>query len=192
MKKISLLALAVAAVMSSSAFAETGTLVFTGNLNAGSCTVTPGGDAGAGANAGEIAVDMGDVSFNDLETAASGTPTVGAAFTEIDLGLSCTSVGTATSVVMSFDPVGGTGVDATDGRLLALAAGGATGAAIALVDDSNTILDLSANPEITAPLTVAAGVGTADISLRATYIKNGVAEVAGVADASLPFLLSYE
>ena len=192
MKNISLLALAVAAVMSSSAFAETGTLNFTGNLNASTCTISPGGDAGAGASAGVIDITMGDVSFDDLATVSGGT--VSAAFTDIDLGLSCTSAGTNTAVVMSFDPVGGTGLDASDNRLLGLAAGGATGAGIALVDATNQIIDLGSDPKIRAPLTVDAGtgVGTADLALRATYVGNGEAEVAGVANASLPFLLSYE
>lgn len=192
MKNISLLALAVAAVMSTSAFAETGTLNFTGNLNTSTCTIAPGGDAGAGANPGVIDVAMGDVSFDDLATVAGGT--VSAAFTDIDLGLSCTAVGANTAVVMSFDPQGGTGLDAMDNRLLGLAAGGATGAGIALVDGTNQIIDLGANGEIRAPLTVDAGtgVGTADLALRATYVGNGDAQAAGVANASLPFLLSYE
>ncbi|ARU88919.1 hypothetical protein B9K09_13500 [Pseudomonas sp. M30-35] len=192
MKKISLLALAVAAVMSSGAFAETGTLNFTGNLNTSTCTVAPGGDAGAGAGAGVVDVDMGDVSFSDLSTVA-GDGTVSAAFTDIDLGLSCTAATGKTAVVMSFDPQSGSGLDAMDNRLLSLAAGGATGAGIALVDGTNQIIDLGANGEIRAPLTVdGAGVGTADMALRATYVSNGDTQVGGAANASLPFLLTYE
>ncbi|SDU51356.1 fimbrial protein [Pseudomonas yamanorum] len=192
MKQISLIALAMAAAVSSNAFAETGTLTFTGNLNTSTCTVTPGGSAGSGGSAGVIDVAMGDVSFADLGTVA-GDGSVGASFTPIDLGLECSEATGKTSVVMSFDPASGSGLDASDNRLLSLASGGATGAGIALINSNNKIIDLGAGEEIKAPLTVdGSGEGTADFALRATYVSNGGTEAAGVANASLPFLLTYE
>ncbi|KAA0983004.1 type 1 fimbrial protein [Pseudomonas sp. ANT_J12] len=195
MKKTSLLALAIVAhaALSSSAFAASGTLQFNGELNNASCTVTPGGDASAGTG-NNILVDMGDVSFADLQVASPGVGNVGVAVTDLNFDIGCPSgVGALSSVIMSFDPNSGSGLDSIDGRLLALSPGGASGAAIALVNSANDIIDMSSAPSISAPLDIDEdGVGTANIALRATYLRTSGAEVPGAANGSLPFVLRYE
>ncbi|NUU38981.1 fimbrial protein [Pseudomonas sp. C2B4] len=195
MKKLSFIALAIAAaaVMSTTANAATGTLQFTGNLTAASCTVTPGGDASAGPGS-DILVDMGSVSFSDLETASPGRGSVGVAVTDLSFDVSCSGVGAYNTVVMNFDPQAGTGRDASDSRLLALATGGAAGAAIAVVDNNRNIIDMSNDPEVRAALTVNAGTGagTAKIDLAAAYLRTTGPQTPGAANGSLPFVLTYE
>ncbi|MDR6915974.1 type 1 fimbria pilin [Pseudomonas sp. 3296] len=195
MKKISLLALTIAAsaVLSGSVHAASGTLQFNGELNNASCTVTPGGDASAG-NGSNILVDMGDVSFADLEVASPGVGNVGVAVSDLNFDIGCPSgVGALSSVIMNFDPNTGSGLDSVDGRLLALSPDGASGAAIALVNSANDIIDMSSAPSISAPLSIDQdGVGTANIALRATYLRTAGAEVPGAANGSLPFVLRYE
>jgi type 1 fimbria pilin len=194
MKKLSFIALAIAAAaaMSTTANAATGTLQFTGNLTAAACTVTPGGDASGGAGS-DIIVDMGSVSFSDLETASPGQTTVGAAISDLSFDVGCSGVGAFNTVVMNFDPQSGTGRDASDSRLLALASGGASGAAIAVVDGSRNIIDMSNDPEVRAALTVdAGGVGTAKFDLAATYLRTSGTQTPGAANGSLPFVLTYE
>ncbi|KAA0983001.1 type 1 fimbrial protein [Pseudomonas sp. ANT_J12] len=195
MKKLSFIALAIAAAaaMSSTANAASGTLQFTGNLTAASCTVTPGGDASAGAGS-NIVVDMGSVSFSDLETAAPGKGSVGVAVTDLSFDIGCTGVGAYDTVVLNFDPQAGSGRDTADARLLALAPGGAAGAAIAVVDGNRNIIDMSKDPEVRAALTVDAGTGagTAQINLAAAYLRTTGAQTPGAANGSLPFVLTYE
>ncbi|MDR6915977.1 major type 1 subunit fimbrin (pilin) [Pseudomonas sp. 3296] len=194
MKKLSFIALAIAAAaaMSSTANAASGTLQFTGNLTAASCTVTPGGDASGTGN--NIVVDMGSVSFADLETAAPGNGSVGVAVTDLSFDIGCTGVGAYDTVVMNFDPQAGSGRDTSDARLLALSPGGAAGAAIAVVDGSRNIIDMSKDPEVRAALTVNAstGAGTAKIDLAAAYLRTTGAQTPGAANGSLPFVLTYE
>ncbi|NUU38977.1 fimbrial protein [Pseudomonas sp. C2B4] len=195
MKKISLLALAIAAsgAFSGSALAANGTLQFNGDLNNASCSVTPGGDASVGPGS-NILVDMGDVSFGDLEVASPGVGNVGVAVADLNFDIGCPSgVENLNTVVMNFDPNTGSGLDRVDGRLLGLLPGGAGGAAIALVNSANDIIDMSSAPRVSAPLSIDnAGVGTANIALRATYLKTAGAEVPGAANGTLPFVLRYE
>lgn len=195
MKKLSFIALAIAAaaVMSNTANAATGTLQFTGNLTAAACSVIPGGDASAGPGS-DINVDMGTVSFADLETATPGKGQVGVAVTDLSFEVNCSGAGAYDNVVMNFDPQAGSGLDVTDARLLALASGGATGAAIALVDGARNIIDMSNDPEVRGALTFddATGAGTAKFDLAAAYLRTSAAQVVGVANGSLPFVLTYE
>ncbi|VVP32929.1 putative major fimbrial subunit LpfA [Pseudomonas fluorescens] len=159
---------------------------FTGELVAASCKVSGGGTPD------NIAVNMGKVSTQDLGTGAAGAfgPT-----TDINLTIDCASgmVGLST-VKMSFDPFSGTGSHYDDSRLLALenSPGAATGVGIALINDANTILNLSKNEPVSAPLVVTGGAATAELHLRAAYIKAGAILKAGPANANMPFSLSYE
>lgn len=195
MKNISLMALAIAAsaAMSGTVFAASGVLQFVGELRHGSCSVTPGGDARAGSGK-DVLVDMGNVSFADLEVAAPGVDNVGVAVSDLNFDIGCPGgIGRLSNVRMVFDPNIGSGLDSVDGRLLALLPGGASGAAIALVDSNNDIIDMSSAPEIKAPLRLDKdGAGTANIALRATYLKTAGTEVPGAANGSLPFVLRYE
>jgi len=192
MKKRSFIALAIAAAMSTGANANDGTLQFTGNLTASSCTVTPGGDASGGAGK-NILVDMGTVPFNELQDASSVTSTVDATLADISLEIDCGGTGSFNTLVMTFDPYAGSGFDTSDYRLLGLAGGGAEGAAIALVDNSTgKLIDLYGKPTVHAQLLGNGNSKTASVQLGATYLRTAGDEKPGVANASLPFVLTYE
>lgn len=188
-----ILAIAAGASISNTAFGADGTFNFYGKLNESTCALTPGGDASTGPGS-DILVDMGTVSFTGLETASPGVGDVGVAVTDLNFAIDCpTGAGQLNTVLMSFDPNSGSGLDRADGRLLALLPGGASGIAIALVNSANTIIDMSSAPSVAAPLVIdEAGIGAASIALRATYLKTGGVEVPGAANGSLPFILSYE
>lgn len=188
MKKILLLTtLAVALGSHGLAQANTGTINFTGNITTSTCEVRPG--AGTGGSLDNILVPMGVVSFHDL---GSVTEPVGGAVA-INLELTCDGIDDVTDVRMSFDPRAGSGLD-TDPRLLSVTTGpgAAAGVAVAIVDDSNNIVNLGAGEGIEAKLIIGAGgTATADLSMRAAYVLNGTAPVPGDANAHMPFTLSY-
>ena len=74
MKKLTL-TLAVAGAMalsltSTANAANNGKLILTGTLTNISCDVGPGAGTSPGTNPGEIAVDLGNVSFSDIGTSA--------------------------------------------------------------------------------------------------------------------------
>ncbi|HEF4761176.1 TPA: type 1 fimbrial protein [Pseudomonas putida] len=195
MKKLCVLTMpfVLGAAFSGDANAIGGTLQFQGELTHASCAVKPGGDASAGSG-DEILIHMGNVSFAGLETARPGNGDVGVTVADIDFSIGCPSASDRLdTVVMHFDPATGSGLDPVDSRLLAFTPGGARGAAIALVNSDNDIIDMSRAPSVRTPLNIDKdGVATANIALRATYLKTAGTAVPGVANASLPFVLRYE
>ncbi|HEF4761172.1 TPA: type 1 fimbrial protein [Pseudomonas putida] len=184
MKKLSIIAFAIAAALSSTANAangvESGTLQFEGNLTASSCTVDPSGSAATEGD--NIFVDMGTVSFTDL-----GSQAENGVITNVSLLVECDQ-GEYGSVTMTFDPASGSGID-RNSSLLKLAPGGATGAAIAIYDADDELVDLTIKPEINVGLDIS---GTALIKLGAAYLLNGDPKKGGVANASLPFVVAYD
>ena len=165
--------------------AKTGDINFTGSLTAATCSATA-----PGSTANNINVPMGIVSIADLEDGSNGQAST---TTQLKLDINCTGATSLTNVHMSFDPTGGSGLDADDTRLLMIDTGGATGVGIALLDSSDKILNLGAGDRMSAPLTVdGTGAATAKLDLRAAYIKNGTALTAGVANASMPFTFIYD
>lgn len=169
------------------AYANTGTISFTGNLTAATCAVDPG--AGTGGTTNDILVDLGTVSFRDLSE-EDGTD-FGAA-TRINLNISCTSAGGLSAVKMQFQPGGGSGIDTLDGRLLKTT-GTSRGVGIGIINEANQVLALNANETISAPLTVTGTDAVAAMTMRAAYILNGDAtRISGTANGSMPFTLSYE
>ncbi|AZF20922.1 fimbrial protein [Pseudomonas sp. R3-52-08] len=170
---------------------SSGKIEFSGELIAASCTVEPG--AGSSGGNGNINVDLGKVSLSDV-----GEPGVGvAAATHINLDIDCSSgVGGLSTVKVKFDPLSGSGIDGADGRLLKLQSGekAAKGVAIAILNDNNQVLNLSANETIDAALQVDEGKATASLSMRAAYALNGASDdvKAGIGNATLPFTLTYE
>lgn len=194
MKAASLLALAVlAGALSSTANAANGTLQFQGNLQTGSCGIVPVDFTQPGL-VDFVDVDMGQASFADMQEAAAVTGVVNNP-ERIAFNLECNGADDATRFVnLKFDTANGSGLDRIDNRLLALAPGGAGGAAIALVDNNNRLIDLSSAPELRERLgvSVPGAARFANFRFGAAYLKTSAAPVEGVANATLPFLVTYE
>lgn len=191
MKKISLLALRVlgASTIALCAHADDGTLQINGDLTDATCSFTAvGGGSLVGSS---VVIDMGTVSFGDLQVAASGVDTV-RTFKDFAFRVDCTGADQFQRLVMNFDPRSGTGTDTGDNRLLALAPGGASGAALALTTAKGEIIHLTSTQRPTTPLLTTGGVGQfAFFDLGATYLKTTGAQVPGAANASLPFVITY-
>ncbi|NUU34858.1 fimbrial protein [Pseudomonas sp. C2B4] len=193
MKKISILALSLlaAAAMATNANASNGTLQFNGNLTDATCSITAVGGA-ASQSGSDVIIDLGTVSFGDLRTATPGVGTV-TGFNDFSFRLDCTGAQQFQSLVLNFDPRSGTGVDRNDSRLLALAPGGASGAAVAVTDAQGQIINLSSTQRLIANLTGTGGPGRfAFFDMGAAYLKTSGPEMVGVANASLPFVITYQ
>ncbi|MEN2469123.1 fimbrial protein [Burkholderia sp. GS2Y] len=177
------------------AMAADGTINFTGEIVAASCGITGGAGTSVGGGKGEQAIDvkLGKISSDALGgTAGNGI----AAGTLINLNLDCGNTATGLNTVkMSFDPNSGSGIDSKNNSLLRVT-GGAEGVGIGLYDADSKLLNLSANETFDAPLvkggTEEAPTYTANMSLRAGYVANGVTVKPGVANGTLPFTLTYE
>ncbi|WP_175022751.1 MULTISPECIES: fimbrial protein [Burkholderia] len=194
-KKILALAAVAGMFAAGSAMAADGTINFTGNITAASCSITGGAGTNVTGEKGkqDIAVNLGTVSSDSIGgTAGHGI----AGGTSISLNLDCGNTATdLTLVKMKFDPRSGSGVDGKNNKLLQVS-GTAKGVGIGIYDSSNTLLNLAANETISAPLvkggTDEAPVYTAALDMRAGYVANGDKVEAGTADGTLPFTLSYE
>lgn len=197
-KSIKVLSVLAASLMATSVMANDGTLNFTGEIIAASCELTGGSGTTVGGEASNqiIDIDMGKVSIDSIQSAA-GNGTI-AAGKNINLNLDCGGTGTGlTSVNVAFDPASGSGFDAQNSALLAIEAGGAAGVGIGLYDTSSNLLDLRAGEYFSAPLTEAddgegGKVYTADLNIRAAYVGNGETIEPGLANATLPFTISYQ
>ncbi|RKU03952.1 type 1 fimbrial protein [Burkholderia sp. Nafp2/4-1b] len=178
-----------------SAMAADGTINFTGTITAASCTITGGAGTGVTGEKGKqtIDVNLGKVSADSIGGTAGGGVASG---TSINLNLNCGNTATdLTLVKMKFDPKGGSGVDAANNRLLKIS-GTAKGVGIGIYDANNQLVNLAANETVDAPLvkggTAGAPIYTASISMRAGYVANSEKVVAGSANGTLPFTLTYE
>lgn len=198
-----LLALAITAAAANSAMAADGTITFTGEIIAASCSlgatgsspsVTPGEEA-KGKN---LIVALGKVSKSGIGV-PGGQGVINTA-KNIDLALDCTEATDLTSVTMSFDPKSGSGLHPQDSRLLNLTGAGTAGVAtnvgIGLYNGNNELLNLGSEASVTGALTKsgegAEAVWKTNLNLRAGYVQAGpTAITAGTANGTLPFLLSY-
>lgn len=188
----SIVSMAIAGTISSSAIAADGTINFTGEIIAASCKIAPGaGTSVGGANA--IDVNLGKVSTDSLGAGAGGSIVGGKS---INLNLDCggTAAGLK-SVKLQFDPSSGSGVDSGNVSLLKVT-GGAEGVGIGLYNSSNKLVNLGANETIDGDLVKTGEAGkeqyTAKLNLRAGYVANGAEFKAGKAEGTLPFTLTYE
>ncbi|WP_260436074.1 fimbrial protein [Burkholderia sp. Bp9143] len=194
-KKILAFASVAGLFAAGSAMAADGTINFTGNITAASCSITGGAGTNVTGQKGkqDIAVNLGTVSADSIGgTAGHGI----AGGTSINLSLDCGSTATdLTLVKMKFDPLAGSGIDGKNNKLLKVA-GTAKGVGIGLYDDSNNLLNLAANETVNAPLvkggTAETPTYTAALNMRAGYVANGDTVEAGTANGTLPFTLSYE
>jgi type 1 fimbria pilin len=194
MKKLTLaLAVAGAAALGMAGTANAannGKLLFTGTLTNISCSVGPGAGTGPGTNPGEIAVDLGNVSFSDIGTSSE---TKLETATPIQLLVNCSAGADQYNLVkMRFVPNQGNGQDQNDTKLLRVT-GAATGIGIGMLNASNQLIDLGGTETIDKPL-IKDGVGgaTAELNLAAVYMLNGTATRPGTALGNLPFVLDYE
>lgn len=174
------------------ASAAGGKINFTGSIVNASCTLGTS-NTPISSQSGDISIDFGKVAIEDLTRQVAGT-----AVTTVNMNLNCPGVSnTLTGVSVTFDPMSGSGIDSNDSRLLKLNTAGspAKGVGIAIVNAANDIIDLSGNETISAPLTVDDnGVGTANLSLRAAYVRSSdsITPTAGDANATLPFTITYQ
>lgn len=175
--------------------AADGTINFTGNITAASCSITGGSGTNVtgGKGSQDIAVNLGTVAADSIGgTAGHGI----AGGTSINLNLDCGNTATdLTLVKMKFDPQSGSGIDGKNNNLLKIS-GTATGVGIGVYDSNNKLVNLAANETVNAPLvkggTDEAPVYTAALNMRAGYVANGEKIDAGTANGTLPFTLSYE
>ncbi|OOV91063.1 fimbrial protein [Pseudomonas sp. MF4836] len=196
---IKFLSLITASLLASSVMASDGTLKFTGDIVAASCAITGGSGTSAGTENGKqiINVPMGKVSMDSLGSASGANSSI-AAGKNINLSLDCGNTGTGlTGVKVAFDPASGSGFDSNNNALLALEPGGAKGVGIGIYDTSNKLLNLRAGEYFTAALVEADdGTGkkkyTADLNIRAAYVKNGGELGTGAASANMPFTITYQ
>lgn len=196
-KSFKLLSFMAASLLAGSAMASDGTLNFTGEIIAASCELTGGSGTSVGGSGGSqiINIDMGKVSIDSIGNTAEGSITAGK---NINLDMDCGGTGTGlTSVKVAFDPASGSGFDTKNNALLAIAPGGASGVGIGLFGTDSKLLDLRAGEYFTAPLVESDdGQGgknyTADLNIRASYVANGGAITAGVANATMPFTITYQ
>ncbi len=195
----SLLAAAVASLVVGNAMAADGTINFTGEIVAASCTMTGGAGTSVGGGKGNqiIDVNLGKVSADALGTTAGGAIAGG---TNINLELDCGNTGTGLKVVkVKFAPnAGGSGTDLDDPRLLKVN-GGAKNVGIGIFDSNNKLIDLGANDlgitgnlveDKTDPQNIQY---SAKLNLVAGYVRTNSEPVgSGEANGTLPFTLTYE
>ena len=194
MKKLTL-ALAAAGAMTlgltgTANAANNGKLIFTGTLTNISCDVGPGVGTSPGNNPGEIAVDLGNVSFSDIGTSAQNRLETA---TPIQLLVNCSAGADQYNLVkMRFAARNGSGLDNNDAKLLRTT-GAADGVGIGLLNAANQIMDLGGTETIDKPLIKdGAGGATAELNFGAVYVLNGTTTNPGNADGFMPFVLDYE
>lgn len=193
-----LLASSMVCVFATPAMAASGTIHFTGAITAASCTISSGAGTQVSGAPGKqvINVELGTISMDSIGDGSANTGIAGG--TAINLNLDCgNTAGGLTNINVTFDPMSGSGIDASNNKLLKID-GSAKGVGIGIykADAANTLLNLSGNDTFDGAM-VETGVGqdakyTAQLNLRAGYVKNGEALVAGSANGTLPFTLSYK
>lgn len=189
-----LLASSFVGLFATSALAADGTINFTGEITAASCSATAGAGTSVSGAKGKQVIDvkLGKVSIDSL----SGTPIGIVAGTAININLDCSNTAAGlTTVKLQFDPSSGSGVDAKNNNLLKTT-GVAKGVGIALYDSSNSLINLTGNGTINGAL-VKTGADpdvkyAANLNMRAAYMANGDEIVPGTANGELPFTLTYE
>lgn len=177
-KLISALFVAGAAMAAQGAFAADGTITFTGNITAQTCTIN-----GNGSGSKDFTVALPTVSASTLATAGTF-----AGRTPFSIALSaCTP--TSGNVHTYFEP--GPTVDANTG-MLALDAGGATNVEIGLQNADLSNINVGAADASQNSKSVAIDAsGSATLSYYAQYVATGPA-TAGAANSSVMYTMSYE
>ncbi|HEK1766275.1 TPA: type 1 fimbrial protein [Pseudomonas putida] len=188
-----ILAVSVAGLLANSAIAADGTINFTGEILAASCSATAGAGTTVAGEKGNQNIDvaLGKVSMDSL--GGTNGITAGSA---ININLDCGNTAAGlTTVLVQFDPMSGSGVDAKKNSLLKTT-GTAKGVGIGIFNADNTPVNLGANEFFAAPLVVTGkdldAKYTAALNMRAGYVANGDTLVPGTANGTLPFTLTYK
>ena len=170
--------------------ANNGKLIFSGTLTNISCDVGPGAGTSPGTNPGEIAVDLGNVSFSDIGTSSQNRLETA---TPIQLLVNCSAGADQYNLVkMRFSARNGSGLDNNDAKLLRTT-GAADGVGIGLLNAANQIMDLGGTETIDKPLVKDNNGGaTAELNFGAVYVLNGTTTNPGNADGFMPFVLDYD
>ncbi|NHR05792.1 type 1 fimbrial protein [Chromobacterium haemolyticum] len=180
-------ALAVSPVFAEEATKLSGQIDFTGKVVADSCRLSS-----SNGDATSVKVDMGTVSVEDIGTVADPKFT-GSGSSQVNFSIICK---TASKVSMN---LAGLAPEVVNGNILRVnngtqSPGFARGVGIALYDSA-----VSTNPKAydltNGALLKEEAAGTANevrkVSFAAAYVANGT-PTAGIANASLPFTLTYE
>lgn len=177
MKKIILASLLAAAISPAIAQAADGTISFTGNVTAVTCTLTSG-------TSGTQTVVMPDVSTATLKEPGD---TAGLRVFNVTLG-NCGN--TVRSVRLDFGNAPAASVDPATGNMINTARTGSN-VQIALYDGSNatTPMRLGATSAFTTAVN-STTAGTASIPLAARYVATGQASAGAVA-SSIAFTIAY-
>ncbi|WP_233635337.1 fimbrial protein [Burkholderia gladioli] len=183
-KLISALLIAGAATASQVAFAADGTITFSGNVTAQTCTIN-----GNGSGSKNFPVTLPTVSASSLATAGA---TAGATPFNIALTACTPTTGTnAVKAVHAYFEAGPT-IDTTTGNLI-LASGGATNVEIQLLnaaDQSAVKLGQADASQNSKPVNVSTG-GAATLQFYAQYYATGAA-TAGAANSSVMYTIAYQ
>ncbi|QMV52645.1 fimbrial protein [Ewingella americana] len=170
-KKIIAIAILAGSAFASVAHAASGTINFTGNVTAATCTIDTAGKSQT--------VALGTVGTTDFPTAGSTSGNG-----KISMVLSACPAG-ATQASVSF----GGPADANNGNLLKLSsAATATGVAIALFEDDGVTAIPLGNPSATHTLTPAADT---TLTYFAKYQSTAATVGEGTADAAADFTILY-
>jgi major type 1 subunit fimbrin (pilin) len=181
MNKISMLSAVIAMTVSGGAFAANGSIEFKGSINNDACTVTTAGSGNA-----IIEVPMGTVSIEDVGTAAAPI-IVGSSSSDVGMDVTCKSAG---KVTMTF---AAPAANLQQGNTVLNLNTGSTakGVGIAVYQTGSTAPLNLLNGKMIDGTEVASGE-TLRASFSAAYVAGTGAKTAGTANASLPFVLSYE
>lgn len=181
--------------LATSAMAADGMLSFSGEVVAASCSIRAGAGSTVTGEEGNQRIDvkLGKVSLDSLTSSGSSLPVAGV---NINLNLDCGATATGLKTVrLKFDPSSGSGIDPDNVSLLKTT-GTAKGVGIGLYDLNNKLLNLSGNETFDAPLVSVGDIDEpqykASINLRAAFVANGDDMAPGLANATLPFTLTYE
>jgi len=172
LKHLSACALAGLAIVSQQAFAADGTITFTGQIQASTCTIN-------GGTAADFSVVLPTVAAAALTVAGQTAGT-----TPFQIALTgCPTTGNAHSF---FEP--GTDTDMTTGRLKN--AGSATFVQVNLLNDDLTAIDAAKADGAQNSKQVSLASGSATLKYRAQYYATGAA-TAGTVNSSVAYTIVY-
>jgi major type 1 subunit fimbrin (pilin) len=175
-KLISAVIFASAAMASQFACASDGTITFTGNVTAQTCTISGNGTTN------NFTVALPSVSSSSL--AAAGQTAGRTAF-----NIALTACTPATGTVHTYFEPGAT-TDLTTGNLI-VATGGATNVEIGLLNSDFTPIKAGAADASQNSESVSIAAGSATLNYYAQYTATGAA-TAGKANSSVTYTLSYQ
>jgi len=165
-----------ALTLASQAFASDGTITFTGDVSAGTCTIDVNGSSSANAT-----VALNPVTQSSLAAAGATAGT-------LPFSIALTGCSGATKVATSFES--GPNVDLTTGNLRNTTAGGSS-AQIQILNNANTAINLSTNAN-SQLADIDATALTATLQYYAQYYAKAASTTAGAVSTSVTYSMSYQ